>query len=99
MPLYDYKCPTCNKVVELFLPVQKLDVPQKCRECRGVMERLISSSMHVKVGAVIDGRPRGQVIQEKNERLKKMHAGYSYEQESLRSKMEKEAQKRIQDKT
>jgi putative FmdB family regulatory protein len=40
MPIYDYKCPNCNQIIEVLRNDDGL--PQICEECQVEMERLIS---------------------------------------------------------
>ena len=50
MPIYEYRCLKCGHEMEV---VQKLSDPplQRCRECRGKVEKMISrSSFHLKGG-------------------------------------------------
>lgn len=41
MPTYDYRCPNCQAIIEVFLPLADLNEPQKC-SCDGTMKRTIS---------------------------------------------------------
>jgi putative FmdB family regulatory protein len=41
MPIYEYRCPQCNKEKEVILSFKDSDIPQEC-ECGGVMRKLIS---------------------------------------------------------
>jgi hypothetical protein len=43
----------------------------------------------------MDSKDPGKVIQEKNEKLKAMHAGYKYEQQSIREKVTQHVQKKL----
>ena len=46
MPVYDLKCPCCEKIVrDEFVHSHKDEV--KCPRCRAVMKRLVSSSKFV----------------------------------------------------
>ena len=46
MPTYEYQCTRCGHVVEEFKPVSA-PRRQRCPECRGKVERLISGGMGV----------------------------------------------------
>lgn len=41
MPRYDYQCPRCGNIEELFRPMQEKLRPH-CRNCKETMTRLIS---------------------------------------------------------
>ena len=46
MPTYEYKCKRCGKEFEIEQKIT--DVPiERCRECRGVVKRLISQSTFI----------------------------------------------------
>ncbi len=54
MPIYEYRCKSCDKVFEV---IQQFGAPQlrKCRECSGRLEKLISkSAFHLKGGGWYD---------------------------------------------
>jgi putative FmdB family regulatory protein len=54
MPVYDYRCQDCNKVSEIFL--RSSDSEVRCPGCRSEnMERLISASYMIKMGASSSG--------------------------------------------
>jgi len=55
MPVYDYKCRDCGKVSEIFL--RSLDTEDiHCPNCgSGNLERLISASYMIKIGASAPG--------------------------------------------
>ena len=46
MPTYEYQCTRCDHVVEEFKPISA-PKRQRCPECRGKVERLISGGMGV----------------------------------------------------
>ena len=50
MPLYEYRCQACDRVVEVL---QKISDPprRKCGECGGRLEKLVSQSGFVLKGA------------------------------------------------
>lgn len=54
MPVYDYRCRDCNKVSELYLRSSGSEV--RCPGCGSEnMERLISASYMIKMGASKSG--------------------------------------------
>lgn len=44
MPIYEYRCPRCEKVIEEFKPISKRDELPECEECKVPMEKVISAS-------------------------------------------------------
>jgi len=44
MPIYEYRCPKCNREKEAILSFQDCDIPQEC-ECGERMTKLISLPM------------------------------------------------------
>lgn len=46
MPTYEYQCTRCGHVTEEFKPISA-PKRQRCPECRGKVERLISGGMGV----------------------------------------------------
>jgi putative FmdB family regulatory protein len=46
MPTYEYQCTRCGKVSEEFKPISA-PRRQRCPQCRGKVERLISGGMGV----------------------------------------------------
>ena len=54
MPIYEYRCKSCGKVIEV---IQRFgDGPlRKCRECSGKLEKLVSrTAFHLKGGGWYD---------------------------------------------
>ena len=45
MPLYDYRCPECAEIIELFGRAN--EEPRGCPECGAKMKRLITTNYHV----------------------------------------------------
>jgi putative FmdB family regulatory protein len=43
MPLYDYKCPTCNRKREVMLKLEDLHKTVSCLHCDTAMNRLVSA--------------------------------------------------------
>jgi len=43
MPLYDYECKACRRVVEVVVKLSELDFQQTCRMCSKPMQRLMSA--------------------------------------------------------
>jgi putative FmdB family regulatory protein len=43
MPLYDYKCPTCQRRWERMLKLADLETPQSCGACGQPMVRLLAA--------------------------------------------------------
>ena len=56
MPIYEYECTNCGKTFEIFQKIGD-DPLTKCRECGGVLTKLISQcSFHLKgTGLVCNG--------------------------------------------
>lgn len=42
MPIYEYCCSTCKQETEVILPIEDIDVPQKCSRCGEIMTRVVS---------------------------------------------------------
>lgn len=40
MPLYDYKCPKCGEIIDVWAKIEEMH--KECNQCGGVMYRLIS---------------------------------------------------------
>ena len=61
MPTYEYQCTRCGHVVEEFKPVSA-PRRQRCPECRGKVERLISggSGVHFKGSGFYINDSRGK---------------------------------------
>jgi len=49
MPIYEYKCQSCNKEIELF---QKISEPplEKCESCGGKLKKLMSRNSFILLG-------------------------------------------------
>lgn len=45
MPEYTYRCPHCEKVVLILLPLSRFDEEQSCTECGETMKRIPSSGI------------------------------------------------------
>jgi len=98
MPFIDFYCKKCDRIEEdmFFQPAQMPPPDQLCPKCNEPMRKLYPSVVHAKVGAIFDNADRGKVIQEKNNKLKAMHAGYSYEHSSMRQKIEAQVQQKLE---
>lgn len=89
MPVFDYKCDNCkNEERDVYINNVNDFSSILCKKCGKEMRKLFPKNVHAKIGVEFDSRDRGKVIKEKNEMLKKKHAGYSYEQKSLREKIQ-----------
>jgi len=96
MPVFDFKCDSCGeRVNDEYIPRMENPDPVRCPKCGAVMRKLMPNRIHAKIGASFDGRDVGTVVKEKNEKLKKKWAGYSYEQESLKEKINNAVQKKV----
>ena len=42
MPLYEFRCPKCESLREVILPIKETENPQLCT-CGGIMNRVFSS--------------------------------------------------------
>lgn len=43
MPLYEYECKICDRIVDVVIRLSELDKPQHCRMCGSGMARLMSA--------------------------------------------------------
>lgn len=43
MPIYDYKCTSCNSETERKLPMSESSTPQSCNKCGDVMRKVMKS--------------------------------------------------------
>jgi putative FmdB family regulatory protein len=43
MPIYEYSCPECNLKFELLRPLSQAREPASCPQCRGKVNRVLSS--------------------------------------------------------
>ena len=90
MPCFDFHCPACgHTAVDAVIKRGVSSLP--CSLCGTPMKRQFPKSVHSRIDDVVDGIDRGVVIKEKNERLKKMHAGYDHEQRALRKDITRQA--------
>jgi len=39
MPVYTYKCPQCNKSIDVRTDLDKADLPQHCPKCKIAMRK------------------------------------------------------------
>jgi len=88
------KCSACGTIIQA--PPDYFMNPPKITPCcgEGVLEMIdiTGSAPSFVIDGKFNGANRGRMIKEKNEQLKKKHAGYSYETpESIRSKTERVA--------
>jgi hypothetical protein len=101
MALQTCKCinSSCSEYnIQKEMVLKSGEIPY-CKVCQSPLSILFPCFLHVKTNnKEVDGRDRGKVTQEKNEALKKKHSGYSYEEQNLRTKMTKMADKIIKDK-
>ncbi len=61
MPLYDYKCPRCDKTYELLV---KLSSTPVCPDCGGAIEKLLSKPAAPGQSAGIIASARAQAAKE-----------------------------------
>ena len=47
MPRFDYKCPECKDLKELYVALENLEHPQTCTVCDRKMNRLITRNFNV----------------------------------------------------
>lgn len=88
MPRYDFKCYCGYTSEDVFLTLSKIDAPHYCPICNKVMKRQFPVNTHFIWENQLDGKDAGKMIAEKNNKLKEIHSGYSYEQKSLKEKCE-----------
>ena len=88
MPCFDFKCPACGHEVKDKVLLSSSPVTVCCSKCQCPMSKQFPTSVHTLIDSVVDSCDRGKVVKEKNERLKKMHAGYNHEQRALRRNIE-----------
>jgi putative FmdB family regulatory protein len=56
MPTYDYRCPECATVEEIFLPLARFDEPQGCGVCKSaMMVRQVAAPLFKFAGRVTPG--------------------------------------------
>ena len=96
MPCYDFICPQGHKDEDVFITRQQLTDVRVCVQCQQPMKREFPRSLHTRVGTSVDSKDSGSVIREKNEKLKAMFAGYGHEQESIREKVTRYAQEKVE---
>lgn len=90
-----WKCEKCDEEIEAEISYfqENLTCPT-CKE--GILynpcSRQVNQSSSFKIDGVWNGGNVGKKIQEKNEQLKKRHEGYSYENQNLREKINKQTQ-------
>ncbi|MCK9541094.1 MAG: hypothetical protein M0R03_03590 [Novosphingobium sp.] len=86
-------CSNCNE--EFLASVEYFLNNSKCPTCSSELQlTTLQSSHHVVIDGVWDSQDRSKVIVEKNEQLRKRYAGYSYEQQSIKEKVNKMAKKK-----
>lgn len=86
------ECYVCN--ITFLASPGFFDVNPNCKYCcNSLSVKFVNNeASHFKIGSSWDGKPRGPIIMEKNNQLKKKHAGYSYESHRLREKINQQAQ-------
>jgi putative FmdB family regulatory protein len=42
MPIYEYVCETCMKILEFKVPLEKFETKIKCPHCKKVVKRIMS---------------------------------------------------------
>lgn len=71
MPTYEYKCKRCGKEFEINQSI--IEAPlERCKECRGVLKRLISQSTFILKGDgwyVSDYKDKAKDIKDSNDDL------------------------------
>jgi len=45
MPFYDYKCPRCNNIVEIYKKISEYDREELCKICNIPMNQIINSPL------------------------------------------------------
>lgn len=50
MPIYEYRCPSCNSVFEQLRPMSKASDPVPCPDCQTASPRMISRLARVSSG-------------------------------------------------
>jgi predicted RNA-binding Zn-ribbon protein involved in translation (DUF1610 family) len=98
-----YICEQCGEIVSAEIAWLEVNA-FTCPSCNGV-HYLVNKCLknekagwHVKIDGVFDGVPIGKKIREKNEQVKKHFAGYSYEQNSIKEKVNGMVNERLQNK-
>lgn len=72
MPLKDYKCVACNKVVTILTPRET--PPEHCGDCGAEMFRYFGDNVtHSQVDGNFDTTPVGVKISEKNNALRRKY--------------------------
>lgn len=91
--LRTWKCDKCGEEVEAELEYfQENPICPSCKEgtLYNPCSRQVNQSSSFKIDGVWNGGNIGKKIQEKNEQLKKIHEGYSYENQNLREKINRQ---------
>jgi putative FmdB family regulatory protein len=96
MPLFDFKCEKCGRTF-INQYVVRSDKVIDCSDCKVPTVRLFPTSVHTKIGSVVDATNVGKRIREKNEKLKKRESGYKHEQKSLREHIERKVNESLKD--
>ncbi len=71
MPTYEYKCKRCGKEFEINQSITEAPL-ERCKECRGVLKRLISQSTFILKGDgwyVSDYKDKAKDIKDSNDDL------------------------------
>lgn len=49
MPIYEYRCPQCERAVTVTRPIAMRDAPQWCGRCPDTMTRVITAPSAINV--------------------------------------------------
>jgi putative FmdB family regulatory protein len=71
MPVYAYRCPSCEHEFDLILPLSRYDEPQSCPECSTAAKKRITAPMFNLVGDDWPGKANrvNNQMAEKNKRV------------------------------
>lgn len=92
MPLYEFECPKCNRIMEQLLSRAEADKPVKCPVCRNYMKRMFSSPNMGSSSPERFAQPSPKAPDHVKERHRKEVISMNKESEKQYKKMKKKLQ-------